>query len=212
MHKLLLTTVAVAAAIAGAGCGAGTLTDNRDGQTYKTVTIGNQTWMAQNLNYKTDSSWCYNDSLSYCKKYGRLYNWNAAKKACPAGWKLPDTADWNRLVTTVGGEKTAGRKLKSKSGWKKHADYTGTDDFGFSALPDGDCDIGNSFGHVGIDGNWWSATESTVVVDAYYRGIVKDYFNLSAYHRGMHYDFDALNVGRSQKRSAFSVRCVADTP
>jgi hypothetical protein len=92
----------------------GTLTDERDGKTYKTVKIGNQTWMAENLNYNTSPNspsmycTCYKDSASYCDKYGRLYAWDVAKKACPTGWKLPDMADWNRLITNVGGEAIAG--------------------------------------------------------------------------------------------------------
>jgi len=99
----------------------GTMTDPRDGQVYKTVEIGNQTWMAQNLNYEsTDSifykkfikplsmlnqfgvyipdSYCYGGVLINCEKYGRLYHYEAAMKACPIGWHLPDSSDYNSLL------------------------------------------------------------------------------------------------------------------
>jgi uncharacterized protein (TIGR02145 family) len=174
-----------------------TLTDIRDGQKYKTVTIGTQTWMAQNINYQTESgSWCYNDSASYCKQYGRLYDRNTAKTACPNGWKLSDTADWNRLVAAAGGEEIAGKKLKSKSRWNENGN--GTDHFGFSALSGGTryYNKGN-FYHVSKYGNWWTATE---------------YGDNHAYSRHIYYGNNSVTEGINYKNYGFSVRCVADSP
>jgi len=131
----------------------GSFTDTRDGQnqTYYTVEIGELTWMAQNLNYTTSDSWCYDNDPSNCEKYGRLYTWDAAMSACPAGWRLPDTADWRRLVEVAGGD-VAGTKLKSRL-----PNWNGRDEFGFSALPGGDV-LGANFGGAGSYGYWWSAT------------------------------------------------------
>lgn len=110
------------------------LRDSRDGQTYKYVKIGNQVWMAENLNYETANSYCYNDNSTNCEKYGRLYEWSAALNACPIGWHLPSDADFEILVEAVGGENVAGKNLKSTTGW----DLCGNGvDFGFNALPGG---------------------------------------------------------------------------
>jgi len=199
MRKLLLTTAAVAAAIAGAVAGEtdfGTFTDTRDGQTYKTVKIGTQTWMAQNINYQTKSgSWCYKDSTSYCNKYGRLYDWKTATTVCPNGWKLPSREDWKSLVATAGGWETAGKKLKSKSGWKENGN--GTDIYGFSALPGGYRYSDGDFGSAGSLGRWWTATEDD-----------SDY----AYNRRMGYDYDSVDENDHNKSYGYSVRCVADRP
>ena len=115
------------------------MTDPRDGQTYKTVKIGSQTWMAENLNYKTKNSKCWlGDSV--CVNYGRSYSWDDAKKACPAGWRMPNSEDWFSLFSSVGGRRLAGKVFKTTFGWSKGGD--GSDEYGFSVrstgLNDGD--------------------------------------------------------------------------
>jgi len=138
--------------------GNGTLTCG--GQTYKTVKIGNQTWMAENLNYQpnTGNSWCYDDKADNCKKYGRLYDLPTALEVCPAGWKLPSQQEWDNLVTVAGGQETSGKKLKSKSGWiLNDENISGTDDFGFSALPGGGRYGDGYFNHAGSGGSWHTA-------------------------------------------------------
>jgi len=77
------------------------LFDNRDGQSYETIQIGSQCWMKQNLNYETDSSWCYSNDTANCEIYGRLYAHNTALKACPSGWHLPDDDEWCELLTYI---------------------------------------------------------------------------------------------------------------
>lgn len=109
--------------------------DERDGQTYKSVSIGGRVWMAENLNYNEPNSFCYEDDAYYCVKYGRLYSWPAAMSACPEGWYLPSDADWETLFTAVGGVEVAAKNLKSTEGWADSGN--GLDGYGFSALSSG---------------------------------------------------------------------------
>lgn len=125
-------------------------TDSRDGKSYRTVTIGTQTWMAENLNYAynhaTAKSFCYDDLPENCRNYGRLYNRAAAidsaailgsnerQGVCPNGWRLPSVEDWEELAAYIG-RSGAGIKLKSKTGWNNGGN--GTDEYDFSVVPAG---------------------------------------------------------------------------
>jgi uncharacterized protein (TIGR02145 family) len=182
--------------------------DARDGQTYRTVQIGNQTWMAKNLNYKTDGGWCYQDSSVNCKRYGRLYDWNTAMAVCPPGWHLPSREEWDSLMTAVGGERTfmvggdifwvgAGTKLKAKKGWESYeVSGNGSDDYGFSALPGAERGIyGDDVSFAGYQGYWWSAT--------------KHNSRNTAYAVTMRYDDSFVSESRHDSTSVgLSVRCV----
>jgi len=135
----------------------GTFTDPRDGKTYKTVKIGEQTWMAQNFAFDYAGSKVYGNDLSNLEKYGRLYDWETANKACPAGWHLPTEDEWATLIAFVGGSEIAGKKLKANDDWRESGN--GTDDFGFAALPSGLRHPEKGFVNIGATGFWWSSTE-----------------------------------------------------
>ena len=117
----------------------GTFTDSRDGKTYKTVKIGNQIWMAENLAYKAEvGCYAYDDNEKKVDVYGYLYNWKTAIQVCPDGWHLPNNEEWKELLDYLGSDghlKNEGTVLKASQGWDKCSD--GTDDFGFTALPNG---------------------------------------------------------------------------
>ena len=113
----------------------GTFIDSRDGKVYKTVQIGDQLWMAENLSYNSGSG-CY--VVGDVEKYGFLYDFDIAGEVCPAGWHLPTNEEWKILINYLGGEDVAGEKLKSKKGWDKyHGKNYGNNQSGFSALPAG---------------------------------------------------------------------------
>jgi uncharacterized protein (TIGR02145 family) len=179
----------------GGGDGVGSNTCGKDGTagSCKTVSIGGQTWMAENLNLQTADSWCYENSAANCAKYGRLYTWNAAKKACQlVGMRLPSREEWDALIDVAGGNETAGRKLKSTSGWNDNGN--GTNETGFSALPDGYRRFTGWFDLVGEFGLWWTDEE----------------FIGSAYYRSMTYGDDRVDETNRDKADGLSARCLQD--
>jgi uncharacterized protein (TIGR02145 family) len=189
--KTIALTAALGLALTFTQAVATTLTDTRDKKTYKTVKIGTQTWMAENLNYEAKGSKCYDNKPAECQKYGRLYDWKTAKTACPSGWHLPSDKEWQTLVNFAGGDQAAGTALKASS-WNN-----GNDTFGFSALAGGAGTSSGDFYHEAEneDGNWWSATEKDAS-DAYFQSM---------------YYYDATVVrGSNDKTALFSVRCIKD--
>lgn len=172
---------------------------DRGGNTYSTIKIGNQVWMAENLAYKipgkeitNNIQWKNNstyDGWSYYnnnKTNGILYQWEAAKKVCPIGWHLPSDEEWKQLEIFLG----------MNQGQANGKEWRGTDEgsklknsYGFRALPGGRRDMNGTFIYDGIIGFWWSSK------DVYYRAI--------------RFPSDViLRDNNWSKKSGMSVRCV----
>jgi len=169
-----------------------------DGKKYKSVKIGEQEWMAENLNIETPAgSWCYNNDSKNCEKYGRLYDWETAIHVCPSGWHLPSDAEWTTLTNNLGGEDVAGTKMKSTVGWNDFEGKTGngTNTSGFAGLPGGYRNFFGILDYIGFNGNWWSSTEANTN-DAWDRSL--NYTNGKVY-RYYYYKLDGS-----------SVRCIKD--
>lgn len=208
----VLDTSSTSSAVTG---DSGTFTDTRDGQVYKYVKIGAQTWMAQNLNYKVDNSWCYDDSTANCATYGRLYQWAAAmglsstynsttwggslphQGICPSGWHVPSDTEWGVLLAYVGAD-SARIKLSSTSVWDSCSGCLwphghGTNAYGFNVLSAGYRYYDGTFYNPGSDANFWSSSESDASF-AWYRFFYYTYVRVYRYH--------------NLKTNGFSLRCL----
>ncbi len=191
---------------------------NDGSRTYDAVLIGEQVWMAENLNYAASGSMCGNGSnnTTTCDTYGRFYNWNTAmngatsstavpsgvRGVCPSGWHLPSDAEWSTLMQFINPSCTAtsdctnaGKHLKASTGWIFHNGTENLDTYGFSALPGGNGDSDGSFHNFGERGFWWSATER----DSDFAWLRYMYYNLS--------DVVRFSLPKYQ---LFSVRCLQD--
>jgi uncharacterized protein (TIGR02145 family) len=202
----------------------GSMTDN-EGNVYKTIIIGTQTWMAENLkttkfndgtsipllrncnnwwdNIQTNPCYCWymDDSIKYKNTYGALYNWYAVNtgKLPAAGWHIPTEADFDTLITFLGGEYIAGGKLKSAGSLDKgtgiwyQPNEGANNSSGFSGVPGGERYVIDN--NMGGSGNWWMIIESS-------NPDVVGYFNLSsAYARGQ-------LLRTFHKATGYSVRCI----
>jgi uncharacterized protein (TIGR02145 family) len=189
-----------------------------DGNVYHMVTIGTQTWMAENLKvtkYRngdaipnvtdhnewsnlTTGAYCdYENTASNSTVYGKLYNWHTvsdSRNIAPTGWHVASDAEWTMLTTFLGGEDVAGGKLKEKgtAHWLS-PNYGATNETGFSALPGGGYG-GGIFLHLGYGGFWWTSTE----------------YSSSVWYRGMLYYSGGVTRYYNNPSRGLSVRCVRD--
>jgi uncharacterized protein (TIGR02145 family) len=195
-----------------------------EGNSYKTVYIGTQQWMAENLKvsrYNDGTSipyvmhhvhwqngaeaWVYynNDSTNN-DKFGKLYNWyavssttNGNKNVCPTGWHVPTDNEWRVLTDYMGGESVAGGKLKEvdTSIWNS-PNTDATNSSLFSALPGGNRDYNGTFNAIGISGGWWSTSEYTESHIGWSLGLINNNGNAS--------------TSIANKLFGLSVRCLKD--
>ncbi|MCB0595034.1 MAG: hypothetical protein KDD28_13155, partial [Phaeodactylibacter sp.] len=166
-------------------------TDPRDGQSYRTISLNGLDWMAANLNYagrgKLELGVCYDNNEKNCAQYGRLYTWEEAQLACPAGWRLPTDEEWSGLIQLYQQSKSADNLAYGAliEGGKS----------GFAAALGGYRYADGSFEYLGLRGYFWSATE---------------YSPANAW--GYSFDINSGKVGRTNgvKSWSFSCRCVKD--
>ena len=139
------------------------LIDSRDNHQYKTIKIGSQVWIAENLNYDSGGgSWIYENNSAVALNYGRLYDWTAATLVCPSGWHLPDDEEWSILISYLGGDSVAGGKMKETGTKYWISPNTGaTNKVGFTALPGGNLSSDGKFYDIRKTGRWWSATDES---------------------------------------------------
>jgi len=182
---------------AGASMSCGQILDDRDGQTYNTVVIGNQCWMKENLNCETGNSWCFYDNATYCDTYGRLYDWNTAMTACPSGWHLPSIEEWISLSDFLGGNSVAGGKMKETGTTHWAFPNNGaTNSSDFSGLPGGYKHPYGQFDNLYYHGNWWSSSTKTTEF-----GVASWLCNLSYQNGNAGHSYANMNHG-------YSVRCL----
>ncbi|HPH81405.1 MAG TPA: FISUMP domain-containing protein [Flavobacteriales bacterium] len=196
---------------------------DQEGNVYKTISIGSQEWMAENLKasiYRNgdviatnliDSEWpiandsnigawaYYNNNSLYNCPYGKLYNWSAvndSRNVCPAGWHVPSDAEWATLSAYLVNDSLTGGKLKSSGlDYWISPNLDASNESGFSSLPGGARFAGGIYSEMGYSGYWWSATE---------------YATDFAWGRMLSYDSGLIQINGSSGQVGCSVRCVMD--
>jgi uncharacterized protein (TIGR02145 family) len=181
VHKILLSILFTAIFISLCFNNSFSQVTDKDGNTYKTVKIGKQEWMAENLNVShyrngdeipqvqdkeewdklTTGAWCYYENFTENGTiYGKIYNWyavNDSRGLAPEGCHIPTDEEWTKLTDFLGGEQVTGPKLKSSTGWDE--DFAGNNSSGFTALPGGYRTHDGYFCNKGRNAIFWTSTE-----------------------------------------------------
>ncbi len=162
---------------------------------FKTITIGNQVWMASNLNVVVDDSYCYNDKPSNCKKFGRLYTWSAALTACPSGWRLPSKSDWETFEQSL--ERNGFIAKAEKAAALRSTDWAeGNNAVGFNATSSGTRFKNKYYGTYGTSNesaHYWSSTEAN---------------EENAFDWYVYSNRTGIYSGNNKVERAYSVRCI----
>jgi uncharacterized protein (TIGR02145 family) len=194
-----------------------------EGNSYKTVYIGSQHWMAENLkasrynngnlisNLTDNEQWRTSENGAWCnykndeffeQKYGKLYNWYVVNKSmngdnvCPTGWHIPNDSDWKQLSTYLGGEDKAGGAMKEVGfvNWGT-PNTNATNTSLFSGLPGGYRSEYGDFRDISKKGNWWSSSEQSSV---------------GANRFKIEYNSESMSFENNSKKDGYSIRCIKD--
>jgi uncharacterized protein (TIGR02145 family) len=162
----------------------GSFKDERDGRLYKTVQIGNQIWMAENLNYQFHQSFCYDKNKKNCEQYGRLYNWQVAQNICPKGWHIPSTDEFEALINNISEDNKRGFLSSSAKGFIDFSIHSGgcKNAYGF-------------YRNIGSHINYWTSVKRE---------------NYSAWFLNIEDKQNRANIYYDDISNAFSVRCIKD--
>lgn len=136
-----------------------TLVDTRDGKIYKTIQIGQKIWMAENLDFETDKSYCYANEAENCEKYGRLYQWEVASEACPDGWHLPTDEEWQTLEKELGMTEAELVKENNWRGTDQATKLMSDSTVGFNMLLAGYRNPPSNYFLMGMQAFIWTATD-----------------------------------------------------
>lgn len=193
--KIFLIFAFLLASIFAVNAQSDTLKDTRDGKIYKTTQIGQQIWMAENLDFKTEKySYCYANKVENCAKYGRLYRWEAAAKACPEGWHLPTDLEWQTLEKELGMPDAEITKNNIWRGTDQATKLLSDTTVNFAMLFGGYHNPPSNSFLIGMQAFFWTATE----------------IGAHAWYRQMRDGGGKIYRRTRPKPWAMSVRCVKD--